>query len=39
MRSKCKECGEYFDHDTENYGCDETLCPKCIAERERIKEG
>ena len=35
MKSKCKECGEYFEHDTENYGIDETLCSLCIAEKDK----
>ena len=34
MKSKCKECGEYFEHDTENYGTDECLCSRCITEKE-----
>ena len=31
MKSRCKQCGEYFEHDTENYGCDKTPCPECCS--------
>lgn len=34
FKSKCKECGEYFEHTTENYETDECLCFGCIKLRE-----
>ena len=38
IKSKCKQCGEYFEHDTENYGCDECLCSECIRINEIIDD-
>jgi len=30
VRSICKECGEEFFTDSENCGCDESLCEECF---------
>ena len=30
VRGICKECGEEFFTDSENCGCDESLCEECF---------